>query len=30
LDHTKLTYNHKGLPERIDQNEGHPLTRLLG
>ncbi|MEQ1748627.1 MAG: DUF1501 domain-containing protein, partial [Prosthecobacter sp.] len=30
LDHTKLTYNHKGLPERIDQNEGHPYTRLLG
>jgi uncharacterized protein (DUF1501 family) len=30
LDHTKLTYNHKGLPERIDQNEGHPFTRLLG
>ena len=30
IDHTKLTYNHKGLPERIDQNEGHPLTRLLG
>lgn len=30
LDHTKLTYNHKGLPERIDQNEGHPFKRLLG
>ena len=30
LDHTKLTYNHKGLPERIDQNEGHPYRRLLG
>jgi uncharacterized protein (DUF1501 family) len=30
LDHTKLVYNHKGRPERIDQNEGHPMTKLLG
>ncbi len=30
IDHTKLVYNHKGRPERIDQNEGHPLTKLLG
>ena len=30
LDHTKLVYNHKGRPERIDQNEGHAYTKLLG
>jgi hypothetical protein len=30
IDHTALTYNHKGRPERIDQNEGNPYTRLLG
>jgi uncharacterized protein (DUF1501 family) len=30
IDHTALTYNHKGRPERIDQNEGHPFKRLLG
>jgi uncharacterized protein (DUF1501 family) len=30
IDHTELTYNHKGRPERIDQNEGHAYTRLLG
>lgn len=30
LDHTKLVYTHKGRPERIDQNEGHPYTKLLG
>ena len=30
IDHTRLIYNHKGRPERIDQNEGHPYTKLLG
>ncbi|MBB5035271.1 DUF1501 domain-containing protein [Prosthecobacter vanneervenii] len=30
IDHTQLVYTHKGRPERIDQNEGHPMTRLLG
>ncbi|MFC5457551.1 DUF1501 domain-containing protein [Prosthecobacter fluviatilis] len=30
IDHTQLVYTHKGRPERIDQNEGHPLTKLLG
>jgi hypothetical protein len=30
IDHTELTYNNKGRPERIDQNEGHAYTRLLG
>ncbi|RBP38092.1 uncharacterized protein DUF1501 [Roseimicrobium gellanilyticum] len=29
LDHTQLIYSYKGRPERIDQNEGHPYTRLL-
>lgn len=30
IDHTQLIYSHKGRPERIDQNEGHPFTKLLG
>lgn len=30
IDHTRLIYNHMGRPERIDQNEGHPFTKLLG
>jgi len=30
VDHTELIYHHKGRPERIDQNEGHPYTKLLG
>jgi hypothetical protein len=30
VDHTKLIYPHMGRPERIDQNEGHPFTKLLG
>jgi Protein of unknown function (DUF1501) len=30
IDHTQLVYTHKGRPERIDQNEGHPMTKLLG
>ena len=28
IDHTKLVYTHKGRPERIDQNEGNPFTRI--
>jgi hypothetical protein len=30
VDHTQLIYHQKGRPERIDQNEGHPYTKLLG
>ncbi len=30
IDHTALTYTHKGRPERIDQNEGSAYTKLLG
>jgi hypothetical protein len=30
IDHTRLVYPHKGRPERIDQNEGHPYRKLLG
>lgn len=30
IDHTRLIYDHKGRPERIDQNEGHPYRKLLG
>ncbi len=30
IDHTRLVYQHKGRPERIDQNEGHPYRKLLG
>lgn len=30
IDHTQLVYHHKGRPERIDQNEGHPYRKLLG
>lgn len=30
IDHTRLIYPHMGRPERIDQNEGHPFTKLLG
>jgi hypothetical protein len=30
LDHTQVVYNNKGRPERIDQNEGHPYTKILG
>jgi uncharacterized protein (DUF1501 family) len=29
IDHTKLIYHHKGRPERIDQNEGNPYTRIV-
>ena len=28
IDHTKLVFTHKGRPERIDQNEGNPFTRI--
>ncbi len=28
LDHTKLVYQNKGRPERIDQNEGHAYTKI--
>jgi hypothetical protein len=28
IDHTKLIYPHKGRPERIDQNEGHPYVKI--
>jgi hypothetical protein len=30
VDHTKLIYPHKGRPERIDQNEGHAYTKIMG
>jgi hypothetical protein len=30
IDHTALTYTHKGRPERVDQNEGSAYTKLLG
>lgn len=30
IDHTRLVYQHKGRPERVDQNEGHPYRKLLG
>ena len=29
VNRSRLTYNHKGRPERIDQNEGNPYMRLL-
>ncbi len=29
VDHTKLIYQHKGRPERIDQNEGHAYTKIV-
>ena len=29
IDHTKLIYPHMGRPERIDQNEGRPYTKLV-
>jgi hypothetical protein len=28
IDHTKLIYNHKGRPERVDLNEGHAFKGL--
>ncbi len=30
VDHTKLVYQNKGRPERIDQNEGHAYTKITG
>jgi hypothetical protein len=30
VDHTKLIYHHQGRPERIDQNEGHAFTKIVG
>ncbi len=30
IDHPRLVYQHKGRPERIDQNEGRPYRKLLG
>jgi hypothetical protein len=30
LDHTKVVYQHKGRPERVDLNEGHVSTKILG
>jgi len=30
VDHTKLTYNHKGRPERIDMNEGRAFKAIVG
>lgn len=30
VDHTKLTFNHKGRPERIDMNEGHAFKGIMG
>jgi uncharacterized protein (DUF1501 family) len=28
VDHTKLVYNYKGRPERIDQDEGHAYAKI--
>jgi hypothetical protein len=28
VDHTKLVFKYKGRPERIDQNEGNPFTKI--
>ncbi len=30
LDHTEVVYMHKGRPERIDLNEGHVNSKLVG
>jgi len=30
VDHTKLVYQNKGRPERIDQNEGHAYAKITG
>ncbi|MSU52904.1 MAG: DUF1501 domain-containing protein, partial [Opitutaceae bacterium] len=30
VDHTKLIYHHQGRPERIDLNEGHAFTKIVG
>ncbi|MEI6712191.1 MAG: DUF1501 domain-containing protein [Verrucomicrobiota bacterium] len=30
VDHTKLIFSNKGRPERIDQNEGHAFSAIMG
>ena len=30
VDHSKLTFMHKGRPERIDMNEGHAFKGIMG
>ncbi len=30
IDHDRLVYQHKGRPERVDQNEGRAYLKLLG
>jgi hypothetical protein len=30
VDHTRLIYQDKGRPERVDQNEGHVYEKILG
>jgi len=30
IDHARLVYQHKGRPERVDQNEGRPYLKLSG
>jgi hypothetical protein len=30
VDHTKMIYQDKGRPERIDQNEGHVFEGIPG
>jgi hypothetical protein len=30
VDHTRMIYHHKGRPERIDQNEGKFIKKVLG
>jgi hypothetical protein len=30
MDHTRLVFHHKGRPERVDLNEGHPFKRIMG
>jgi uncharacterized protein (DUF1501 family) len=30
VDHTKLLFQHKGRPERIDMNEGHAFKGVMG
>ncbi|MGE4550586.1 MAG: DUF1501 domain-containing protein, partial [Opitutales bacterium] len=30
LDHTKVVYMHKGRPERVDLNEGHVSSKIIG
>ena len=30
VDHTRLVYQHKGRPERVDLNEGRATKKVLG